>query len=282
MCGREEIDQEFDAAGCYRCRVRAVVVVLALAAVAGPAAAQEPARDGAGHCGATLRLPGIDVSSYQGAIDWRRVRAAGVVFAFARVSDGVDVVDERFPENFAAMKRAGIRRGAYQHFRASADPEAQADLLVAAVRRAGRADLPLVADVETDDGMAPDQVRARLARWLRRVERRTRRRPIVYTSPAMSDTLGGQFGGYHLWLAHYEVECPSLAAGWQRWAFWQHSSSGRVPGVNGAVDLDVFAGTAAELRRLGVASRASAARALDGRARSAPLAAPAPSANVGP
>jgi lysozyme len=207
-------------------------------------------------CGAAHRLPGIDVSSYQGAIDWRRVRAAGIVFAFARVSDGLDVVDERFAENYAAMKRVGIRRGAYQLFRPSAEPEAQADLLLAAVRRAGRPELPLVADVESDDGVSPDEVRARLLRWLQRIERRTRRQPIIYTSPAMNATLGGAFGAYHLWVAHYDVDCPRLVDGWTRWLFWQSSSSGRVAGVDGAVDLDAFAGTRAELRRLGRGRRA--------------------------
>ena len=64
------------------------------------------------------------------------------MFAFARVSDGVDVVDARFADNFARHEAAGVRRGAYQHFRAAADPDDQADLLIEAVRRIGRADLP--------------------------------------------------------------------------------------------------------------------------------------------
>jgi lysozyme len=201
------------------------------------------------NCGAARHVLGIDVSSYQGAIDWRRVRAAGVAFAFARVSDGLDVVDDRFAANFLGMKRAGVRRGAYQHFRASVDPKRQADLLVRSVARLGRPDLPLVADVETDDGMTVDEVRARLRVWLRRIERRTGRRPIVYTSPSMSATLGDAFGAYHLWVAHYEVDCPKLPDGWTRWRIWQRSSAGQVDGIRGNVDLDVFAGTARELRR---------------------------------
>ena len=99
--------------------MRALVAGLAAGLSIAPAsaAAAEPP-----DCGVARRLPGIDVSSYQGAVDWKQVKAAGVVFAFARVSDGVDVIDERFADNFAAMKRAGVRRGAYQHFRAAADP----------------------------------------------------------------------------------------------------------------------------------------------------------------
>jgi lysozyme len=209
----------------------------------------QPAPEALANCGVARHVRGIDVSSYQGVIDWKRVRAAGVVFAFARVSDGLDVVDERFAANFAGMRRAGIRRGAYQHFRASVDPKRQAELLVRSVARFGRVDLPLVADVETDDGMSADEVRARLRFWLRRIERRTGRRSIVYTSPSMSATLGDAFGAYHLWVAHYEVDCPKLPDGWKHWRFWQRSSAGQVDGIKGSVDLDVFAGTARELRR---------------------------------
>jgi lysozyme len=218
------------------------MATLAALSLAAPAAAEA--------CLPERHLLGIDVSHYQGAIDWDRVKEAGVVFAFARVSDGTEVIDERFAENFAAMKKAGVRRGAYQFFRAALDPIAQADLLVDTVRKLGAADLPLVADVETADGMAPEVVRESLRRWLRRVERRTRRRPIIYTSPSMGETLAGAFADHVLWVAHYEVDCPTLPPGWQRWTFWQHSSTGRVAGVAGPVDLDVFAGTRAELRRL--------------------------------
>jgi lysozyme len=218
------------------------MATLAALSLTAPAAAEA--------CLPDRHVLGIDVSHYQGAIDWKRVKEAGVVFAFARVSDGTEVIDQRFAENFAAMKRAGVRRGAYQFFRAALDPIAQADLLVDTVRRLGAADLPLAADVETADGMTPEEVREGLRRWLRRVERRTRRRPIIYTSPSMGETLAGAFSDHVLWVAHYEVDCPTLPAGWQRWTFWQHSSTGRVAGVAGPVDLDVFAGTWAELRRL--------------------------------
>src|SRR5687768_5539937 len=226
----------------YADQVRARMAALAAVCFAGPAAA-EP-------CVPEQRLAGIDVSSYQGVIDWRRVKAAGVMFAFARVSDGLEVIDQRFAENFTAMKQAGVRRGAYQFFRASLDPIAQADLLVTTVRRLGPADLPLVADVETADGMPPEEVRERLGRWLRRVERRTNHRPLVYTSPSMGELLGGGFGNHPLWVAHYGVDCPTIPEGWQAWNFWQYSSNGRVAGVNGPVDLDIFAGTLAQLRRL--------------------------------
>ena len=219
----------------------ALVVLLAAQAAALPAADD---------CGAPQRLSGIDVSSWQGEIDWKRVRAAGVEFAYVRVSDGLDA-DARFAGNFAAARRARVRRGAYQYFRASLDPDAQADLAIRAVRRAGGADLPLVVDVETDDDQPAEVLHAALQRWLRRVERRTRRRPIVYTSPVHGALLDGAFGDWPLWVAHYETDCPALPDGWERWTFWQRSQTGRIDGIAGDVDLDDFAGTRRALRRVG-------------------------------
>lgn len=202
-------------------------------------------------CGAPRRLSGIDVSYYQGVIDWKRVHAAGIEFAFARISDGITVVDPQFVANMAGMRHARVRRGAYQYFRAGADPIAQARLAVKAVRRAGGLDLQLVADVETDDGQPLDVVQTQLGRWLRHVERHTHRRPMIYTSPSLgTHLLGGRFGGRPLWVAHYAADCPSLPSGWTRWTFWQRSNSGRVDGINGNVDLDDFAGTRKTLRRL--------------------------------
>jgi lysozyme len=231
---------EADGGSLSRCLLIAVLLLL----WAGGARADDD------DCGAPKRLRGIDVSSWQGAIDWKRVKAAGVVFAFARVSDGLDVVDERFAENARKMKAAGVRYGAYQYFRASADAKQQADLLVSALRKARRFDLPPVLDIETADGQPREKVRAALKRWLKRVENRTGRRPLIYASPSMSELLDGRFGAWSLWVAHYEVDCPTLPDGWKRWTFWQHSSKGRVAGIAGDVDLDFFAGTLAALKRL--------------------------------
>jgi lysozyme len=215
-----------------------------------PDAAPEAAVEG-DDCGAPRRLQGIDVSKYQGQIDWPRVAAAGITFAFARVSDGLTVVDETFARNFAAMKKARVRRGAYQYFRASVDAKQQADLFVKTLRRSGRPDLPSVLDLETDDGQPPDVVNKQARKWLRRVEKKTGMRPILYTNPAVAAAiLGKKFRRHKLWIAHYEVQCPTVPAAWKRWAFWQHSAHGRVDGIAAEVDLDEFAGSVRDLKRL--------------------------------
>src|SRR5262245_38740109 len=130
----------------FRARLTSLAVGLSLGfafSAASSAADGPPAA-----CGGGRYLAGIDVSSYQGEVDWKQVKRAGIVFAFARVSDGLEVVDARFRENFTAMRRARVRRGAYQYFRASADPKAQADLFLKALRGMGPLDLPPVLDVE--------------------------------------------------------------------------------------------------------------------------------------
>src|SRR6185312_12719295 len=147
----------------------AIAAMVALAPAA--ALADEDADMSVSDCGAPRRLDGIDVSKWQGEIDWRRVHKAGIVFAFVRLADGLDA-DDRFRENWKATRHAHVRRGAYQYFRASEDGKQQADFALKMLRHAGHADLPLVADVETDDGQPREVVQAELQKWLARVEKR--------------------------------------------------------------------------------------------------------------
>jgi lysozyme len=214
----------------------------------------------AGDAGPTARCPeatvdGIDVSKYQGVIDWPAVREAGIGFAFIRVSDGLTDPDPMFAANWAGAAAAGIHRGAYQFFRPLRDPVAQADLLVDAMgpRRAG--DLPPVIDVEVSDGVDRDGLAAAVRVWLARVEARTGRRPLVYTSAYFwADAVGADLSAYPLWLAQWDRDCPTVPAPWPDWVFWQTSSTGRVAGIEGDVDTDVFHGDLAALQAFAAGS----------------------------
>src|SRR5262245_53102110 len=96
-------------------------------------------------------VAGIDVSYYQKDIDWTKVKAAGVDFAFIRVSDGLNFIDSKFSSNWPSARSAGIVRGAYQFFRPGLDPVAQANLLIERMGPLEADDLPPVIDVETND-----------------------------------------------------------------------------------------------------------------------------------
>jgi lysozyme len=193
--------------------------------------------------------PGIDVSYYQDEIEWPRVHRAGIRFAFIRLSDGAALRDPRFARNWAEARRAGVARGAYQFFRPDQSAVAQADLLIAALR-GDRGELPPALDIEADAGLAPAVIAARARVWIDRVRHQLGVEPVVYTGSDLwragdATPLAPQ----PLWIAHYTQGCPILPTAWDHWTFWQHTDRGAVPGIEGPVDLDLFAGALGELRR---------------------------------
>ena len=200
-------------------------------------------------CAGTNTVNGIDVSYYQGTIDWTKVKGSGRAFAIARVSDGATFNDPKFAQNWSGMKSAGVIRGVYQFFRPGQDPIAQANLLVDAIEKLGRepTDLPPVMDIETADSQSSTVVRANMKKWLDRVEARIGRKPIIYTAAFMSGTIGNGWTAYPLWVANYGTTCPTMPSDWTKWKFWQSSSTGSVPGISGGVDLDEWNGTLQEL-----------------------------------
>ncbi|MGB9178037.1 MAG: GH25 family lysozyme [Pyrinomonadaceae bacterium] len=197
---------------------------------------------------------GIDVSKYQGNVNWTNVAAAGVSFAFARVSDGANSKDAFFAQNWAGMKNAGIIRGAYQFFRANQDPVAQANLMVAAVGQLGPGDLAPVIDIETGNGVNAGGIVAAVSKWQQVVESALGRQIIVYTARGFwQGNVGNstQFADRPLWVANYtNAPAPSIPSAWSVWTFWQYTQNGTVNGINGQVDRNRFNGPLNRLRAL--------------------------------
>ena len=193
------------------------------------------------------QLSGIDVSKWQGTVDWKSVRQSGIAFAFARATYGVSEVDSCFNENWQGMQEAGIVRGAYHFFLSADDPAQQAEFFIRTVGSLSPGDLAPVIDVEADGGTDGDYV-ASVKVWLSTVEQGLGRRPIIYTAPSFwNENFTGGFGSYPLWVAEYGVTSPKAVNGWANWTFWQYSSTGKVAGVNTSVDLDEFNGSSQEL-----------------------------------
>jgi lysozyme len=203
----------------------------------------EPVDLDAPSCAEGPTTPGIDVSYHQSTIEWSKVRRAGIKFAFIRVSDGLTVTDPEFTRNWTNAKTAKIARGAYQFFRPEENAIAQADKLVAAIAD-DKGELPPVIDVEATGGLRPAQIAKQVTLWIDRVRSRLGVEPIVYTSPDFwRDEVGGaDLSSQPLWVAHYTKDCPRVPAPWKRWTFWQYSKTGRVPGIKGPVDLNVYQG----------------------------------------
>jgi lysozyme len=234
------------------CKALLVAVGLALALAAAAALLlrprSHPARPERPGCQTGPTTPGIDVSYYQEAIDWPRVQRAGIRFAFIRLSDGATLRDAMFATNWAEAKRAGLVRGAYQFFRPDQSITAQADLMIAAMRDRDPDDLPPALDIEVDGGFEPLTVAERARAWIQRVRDKLGVEPLVYTGSDLWRNGGAEpLRAQALWIAHYTPGCPTLPAPWTRWMFWQHTDRGAVPGIEGPVDLDMFAGTLGEL-----------------------------------
>ena len=193
---------------------------------------------------------GIDVSHYQGTVNWQQVKAAGIQFAFAKATEGVTLTDPEFATNWAGMKAAGILRGAYHFFEPTDDAGQQATFFLSTVQLAS-GDLPPVLDVETAAANSAALWQG-VQTWLTQVEAATGLRPILYLDRTFADenNAPASLGAYPLWLAQYEVELPTLPTGWTTWLLWQFSQSGTVSGVSGSVDLDEVNGPLAGLAAL--------------------------------
>jgi lysozyme len=200
-------------------------------------------------------VDGIDVSYHQGAIDWRQVASAGKRFAFVRASAGTLTADTAYWTNRSGARAAGLAVGSY-HFANpdtafnDAGNEASWFLQNSAITSG---DLIPVLDLETANGLSPASLTAWAQTWLSQVSATTGVRPIIYTTPkfwstSMADTDWFARNGYAvLWIAHWttagEPAIPADGWGGNGWSFWQHSSSGLVPGIGGPVDLDRFNGS---------------------------------------
>lgn len=201
-------------------------------------------------------VQGLDVSHYQGTVDWASVAQRGIKFAFIKSTEGVSWTDPEFSANWTGAKTAGLVRGAYHYYDPGSDPQQQAEHFLDTVWPDGGqllpGDLPPALDIETSGGQSAAEVVKGIQAWLSSVQQRTQRVPILYTCSGFWDGLGtSQFAGYPLWVAEYGVASPSpLPAGWRQWRFWQFSQAGRIEGVSGEVDLDVFQGTLQELQQM--------------------------------
>ena len=196
-----------------------------------------------------FKVHGIDISKYQGTINWREVTKAGVSFAFIKATEGGDFHDQTFMINWLAARDAGVPRGAY-HFYYWCRP---AKDQVAWFKKHVPVDpdaLPPVLDVEwtpfspTCPKRPPTKTVLKEMRiFLKELERHYGKKPIIYTSVDLHrDVLVGQFKDYPMWVRSV-AGYPSTKYTKRHWTFWQFTGTGRIRGVDGKVDRNVFAGT---------------------------------------
>ncbi len=191
---------------------------------------------------------GIDVSHWQGAIDWTKVKLAGKTFSFAKATEGVGFKDDRYDRNKAGAMGQGIKFGAYHFARPGNNPVTEADWFVNNMGLQRGMLIPAL-DIEVTGGLGPTALTNWVKAWLQRVVDRTGAKPMIYTSPSfwrnnLNDSRWFADNGYSiLWVAHWNTTSPSVPGsnwGGKSWTFWQYSDSGSVPGISGNVDLNRY------------------------------------------
>lgn len=189
---------------------------------------------------------GIDVSRYQGEIDWERLRSADIQgapvgFVFVKATEGKDLVDKYFKYNFFGARMNNIIRGAYHFYSTSSSAKEQAELFCRTVQLE-EGDLPPVLDVEVVGQMTKEQLQNEIKVWLDIVEEYYGVAPIIYASRSyFKENLDNSiFDSYPHWVAHYYVDSLDRDVSWH---FWQHTDCGKVIGVDGYVDVNLFNGT---------------------------------------
>lgn len=193
---------------------------------------------------------GIDVSHYQQQVDWQKVAGQGVEFAFIKATEGRTFQDSLFCKNWDAMKNAGIKRGAYHFFRPGTPAADQAQHFIQTIDLA-HGDLPPVLDVEVMDGYPDSVLLDGVKEWLRIVEEKYLVKPVLYTNQRFfNQHFAENLHGYPVWIARYSAwRTPNLDEG-HSWRFWQYGNRGRLVGIEGDVDFNVFNGSRSDLDQL--------------------------------
>jgi GH25 family lysozyme M1 (1,4-beta-N-acetylmuramidase) len=205
----------------------------------------------------TLGVQGIDVSHWQGSINWTSVRNFGIQFAWIKATEGTSSKDSAFSTNYLGAYNAGVIRGAYHFARPDLSGGATQAGFFASSGGAWSRDnltLPGVLDIENNPygancyGRTASGMRTWITDFYNTYKSRTGRDVVIYTTASWWNTCTASWTGMGanspLWVAHWtSSETPSLPAGFPYWTVWQYTSSGSVSGVSGSVDRDKFNGT---------------------------------------
>jgi lysozyme len=194
-------------------------------------------------------VEGIDISKYQQSVDWDAIAKQKMHFAYVKATEGGNLADSHFKQNWYTIKQVGMKRGAYHFFRPTVNALAQAkNFLDVAQLEAG--DLPPVLDAEDADGADKELIISRMQTWLDIVEKRYNTKPIIYTSLKFYyNYIVGNFDNYPLWIAKYGKIKPQLVNE-KQFMIWQYGNRGKIDGIDGFVDMNVFLGTNEELEDL--------------------------------
>lgn len=197
------------------------------------------------------KIHGIDLSHFNGQVSWEKLtdKKAHIHFIVLKATEGVDYLDSEFVDHWESAKKHGFIRGAYHFFVAHDDPLQEANWYIHNVKLQ-KGDLFPIIDVERAQKNDKPGLKDRLQKFLAHIEQHYGVPPIVYTGPKFWEQyIGGKIHDGNLWIAQYEVAAPIIPSGWKDWTFWQFTQSASVSGVEKPVDMNLFSGSAQDLRQ---------------------------------
>lgn len=195
-------------------------------------------------------VSGVDLSKWQGDIDFVKIKGAGKTYVFIKATQGGGDVDPDYTRNLQNARAAGLATGSYHFYMTDYKPEVQfANFSRHVSIQPG--DLPPVVDIEVLSNNSQPNIAGELKLFLSLLEKAYGVKPIIYSGENFANKYLAGFANYPLWLAEYNKDkTPTLPLDWQKWTFWQHTQGGSVEGVSGAVDLDRFNGTQEQFQAL--------------------------------
>ena len=203
---------------------------------------------------AGYEIHGIDISHYQVDIDWgllsnAMVNGCPVRFVIMKSTEGTGKLDETFYENYQSAGDYGFIRGAYHFWSNKSSARDQAYFFLKKVHL-NDGDLPPVLDVEhKPKEQSVEDFQRDILTWLHIVEDKYHVKPIIYTYYKFKQSYlsAPVFDDYPYWIAHYYVEKIEYKGPWK---FWQHTDAGRLPGIKGYVDLNIYNGSYYDLKQM--------------------------------
>lgn len=185
---------------------------------------------------------GIDISEFQGEIDFEEVRRSGIEAVYIRAGAG-EYTDEYFAENYERARAAGLKIGFYHYVTARSVEEGRRQARFFASLAAGREpDMRLAMDFEYFGSLSVSQINAISEAYLDELTALTKRGAVIYSDLSNARNIFSRALAekYPLWAAQYGADEPSANGKWREWVGFQYTDEGRVGGIYGNVDRNIF------------------------------------------
>lgn len=185
---------------------------------------------------------GIDVSHYQGSIDWDEVvENTAISYVYLKATEGASLVDRTYRRNLKEARRVGLSVGSYHFYRPNVNWQEQFNNLIATVK-VEEQDLVPIIDIEHRGSVSSQAFISDLKAFIQKVTEHYGKKPLLYTYHNFYNRyLTDEFKDYHFMIARYRSDSPTLNDG-KDYIMWQYTSTGSIPGINGNVDRSKIMG----------------------------------------